>query len=63
VITSNGTALSPELLTRLKQAGTVGVVFCLHGIDATHDAVVRHKGSFNEEISSWFVSVSLCKHR
>lgn len=48
VITSNGTAMSPELLTRLRQAGTDCVVFSLHGIDDTHDAVVRHSGSFNK---------------
>ncbi|MDJ0783436.1 MAG: radical SAM protein [Desulfosarcinaceae bacterium] len=46
IITTNGTALSPDLLSRLKSAGTVGIVFSMHGIGATHDQIVRREGSF-----------------
>jgi radical SAM protein with 4Fe4S-binding SPASM domain len=52
IITSNGTELSENLLTRLKITGNDAFVFSLHGIGDIHDSTVQHAGSYANVINS-----------
>jgi MoaA/NifB/PqqE/SkfB family radical SAM enzyme len=48
IITTSGAGLTKEMLERLEKSGNDVLVFSLHGIAGTHDAIVGRGGAFSE---------------